>query len=58
MNDPAPYSWSQDGNTLWEACPRCEFEFPVTVALAERPDVPRRCPSCQAEFTVDEAQKK
>lgn len=58
MTTQAPYDWHRDGNTLWETCPGCGFEFPVTIALAERADVPRRCPGCQAEFKADEAQKK
>jgi hypothetical protein len=58
MSHLAPYNWHRDGNTLWETCPGCEFEFPVTVALAERPDVARRCPTCQIEFAADEAHKK
>ncbi len=52
MSYQPPYDWNRDGNCLWTLCPACDFQFPVTLVLAERTDVSRCCPRCHNEITA------
>lgn len=50
MSYQVPYDWQRDGNCLWATCPECEFQFPITLTLAERLDVLRCCPRCHNDI--------
>jgi len=51
MSDQSlPYDWERNGNTLWVACPNCDWNFPISSSLAENNKVNCFCPSCETQF--------